>query len=448
MVLERIIDVIKLNSQLIKSEKLDKEEKNLQKKEDPIEREKILQKIAKINHEYDHDNLMRYRASFMAEQIKFGTHHPKGIHSSAKIECNMIYFDLKTPLPNEFCASQSIDSFTLDASGNAAALPLAKFFDIYVDDEKKIQLRDLLLRDDPVLDYCLADDPKLSVYYKKQFQKTLKSDFENPISYEKCKQVLWVNSDSAITDDDYTCLVPLYPSSLIYNFYQKVQFVKYNSDENKLNKENRKKANVDQKPYKSLMDLAVFKVGGSNPQGVGQLASAQGGRNYLLPSLPPIMTSNHYFKLSTSQTTIFNDRLVYACRYGLRQLFEVVEARKNVYEVRDSRIEALNIVLQSVLRIASKLQKQQAGWSKDYQLEMCEKYWLDPKRSLLPEEEAFRVEYEKGDWVDEVERHFALWINRCLQKRFPKIADDFADPEYNEWRRNIRNTLRYRLRHP
>ncbi|MFK3619837.1 type I-F CRISPR-associated protein Csy1 [Pasteurella multocida] len=448
MKLERIVDVLKLNSQLIKSEKLEKEEKKLQKTEEPTEREKILQKIAKINREYDYANLMSYRASFMAEQIKFGTHHPKGIHSSAKIECNTIYFDLKTPLPNTFCASQNIDNLTLDASGNAAALPLSKFFDIYVDDEKKIQLRDLLLQDHPVLDYCFAEDPELSVHYKKQFQKTLKSDFDNPISYEKCKQLLWVNSNSSIEDDDYTCLVPLYPSSLIYNFYQKVQFIKYNSDENKLNRENRKKSNVVQKPYKNLVDLAVFKVGGSNPQGVGQLASIQGGRNYLLPSLPPIIPSSRYFRLSSSQTTIFNSHLAYACRYGLRQLFDVVEARKNGYQVRDSRIDALNNILRTFLFHANLLQKQPAGWSKDYQLEMCEKYWLDPKRVHLPDEEAFRAEYEKGEWVAEVERRFALWLNKRLQKRFPHIAKDFDDAEYHEWRRNIRRTLRYRLRHP
>ncbi|URH92865.1 type I-F CRISPR-associated protein Csy1 [Pasteurella multocida] len=176
--------------------------------------------------------------------------------------------------------------------------------------------------------------------------------------------------------------------------------------------------------------------------------SAQGGRNYLLPSLPPIIPSSRYFRLSPSQTTIFNGHLAYACRYGLRQLFDVVEARKNGYQVRDSRIDALNNILRTFLFHANLLQKQPAGWSKDYQLEMCEKYWLDPKRVHLPDEEAFRAEYEKGEWVAEVERRFALWLNKRLQKRFPHIAKDFDDVEYHEWRRNIRRTLRYRLRHP
>ncbi|HDR1558490.1 TPA: type I-F CRISPR-associated protein Csy1, partial [Pasteurella multocida] len=136
------------------------------------------------------------------------------------------------------------------------------------------------------------------------------------------------------------------------------------------------------------------------------------------------------------------------CQGGLDKLYSVVKAQKNVYTVRDNRSKALNMILESILDIVSELQKQPAGWSKDSQLEMCEKYWLDPKRVHLPDEEAFRAEYEKGEWVAEVERRFALWLNKRLQKRFPHIAKDFDDVEYHEWRRNIRRTLRYRLRHP
>lgn len=425
--------------------KSESDRKKLAKATDPAEIENLTQIIQEFDKKYQFDTWIANAANVMAKQLKFGTHISKGIHPDTKGD--NVNFQSNDLLPPEYVGSQSVSSLELDANGNAAALPLASFFNFIVDEEKQLKLRDLLLSDDLRLDSCFADDLELSKCYKKQFQQALMGDLTQPETHERNKQLLWANGENAIENDDYTCLIPLYPSSLTYAFYQKVNNNRY-SEQNKQARENRNKKTVEQAHYVSINQLATVALGGSKPQNISQLMSAQGGRNYLLPSLPPIMASSHYFKLSTSQTTIFNDRLVYACRYGLRQLFEVVEARKNVYEVRDSRIEALNIVLQSVLRIASKLQKQQAGWSKDYQLEMCEKYWLDPKRSLLPEEEAFRVEYEKGDWVDEVEHHFALWINRCLQKRFPKIADDFADPEYNEWRRNIRNTLRYRLRHP
>ncbi|MGY4676569.1 type I-F CRISPR-associated protein Csy1 [Pasteurella sp. P03HT] len=434
--------------QSVKLEKLETEEKLLLKTVDEDKKQQILQKIAELHQKYSFSNWIDYAANFMAKQIKFGSHHPKGIHSSAKIECDNIYFDLKTPIPAYLCASQHIRHFKLDASGNAAALPLVKFFDIYVDDEKTTRLVDLLLQDHHVLEQCFSDDLELSRYYKQQFQKALINDFKKPISYEKCKQLLWVNSDYSIENNDYTCLIPLYPSSLIYDFYKKVQFVKYDSEENKLNRDNRKKVGVVQLPYKNLVNLAIFKVGGANPQGVGQLASEQGGKNYLLPSLPPIFKSSKVMRLNLASTTIFNDELAYVCRAGFYTLYHVVEAKKNVYTVRDDRIKALNMILEGVLRTASVLQKQSPGWSKEYQLNMHEKYWLDPKRAELTDEEAFRAEREKGDWVAEVERGFALWVNRCLKRRFPKLAHDFDDAEYNEWRRNIRRSLRYRLRHP
>ncbi|HDR0629457.1 TPA: type I-F CRISPR-associated protein Csy1 [Pasteurella multocida] len=425
--------------------KSESDRKKLAKATDPAEIEQLTQLIQEFDQKYQFDTWIANAANVMAKQLKFGTHIAKGIHPDTKGD--NVNFQPSDSLPPEYVGSQSVSHLVLDANGNAAALPLASFFNFIVDEEKQLKLRDLLLVDDPRLAGCFSDDLALSDVYKKQFQQALTGDLTQPETHERNKQVFWANGENPIEEDDYTCLIPLYPSSLTHAFYQKVNNNRY-SEQNKQARENRHKKTAEQVPYLSVNQLATVVLGGSKPQNISQLMSAQGGRNYLLPSLPPIMTSSRQFKLSTSQTTIFNDRLAYACRYGLRQLFDVVEARKNGYQVRNSRIDALNNILRTFLFHANLLQKQPAGWSKDYQLEMCEKYWLDPKRAHLPDEEAFRAEYEKGEWVAEVERRFALWLNKCLQKRFPHIAKDFDDAEYHEWRRNIRRTLRYRLRHP
>ncbi|MFC1171890.1 type I-F CRISPR-associated protein Csy1 [Pasteurella multocida] len=425
--------------------KSESDRKKLAKATDPTEIEQLTQLIQEFDQKYQFDTWIANAANVMAKQLKFGTHIAKGIHPDTKGD--NVNFQPSDSLPPEYVGSQSVSHLVLDANGNAAALPLASFFNFIVDEEKQVKLRDLLLADDPRLAGCFSDDLALSDVYKKQFQQALTGDLTQPETHERNKQVFWANGENPIEDDDYTCLIPLYPSSLTHAFYQKVNNNRY-SEQNKQARENRQKKTAEQAPYLSINQLATVVLGGSKPQNISLLMSAQGGRNYLLPSLPPIMTSSRQFKLSPSQTTIFNDRLAYACRYGLRQLFEVVEARKNGYQVRDSRIDALNNILSMFLFHAGLLQKQPAGWSKAYQLEPCEKYWLDPKRASLPEEEAFHVEYEQGDWVLDIERRFALWLNKRLQKRFPHIANDFDDTEYHEWRRNIRRTLRYRLRHP
>ncbi|AFF23582.1 type I-F CRISPR-associated protein Csy1 [Pasteurella multocida] len=436
------IDLFLQEQNLKKSES---DRKKLAKATDPTEIEQLTQLIQEFDQKYQFDTWIANAANVMAKQLKFGTHIAKGIHPDTKGD--NVNFQPSDSLPPEYVGSQSISHLVLDANGNAAALPLASFFNFIVDEEKQVKLRDLLLADDPRLAGCFSDDLALSDVYKKQFQQALTGDLTQPETHERNKQVFWANGENPIEDDDYTCLIPLYPSSLTHAFYQKVNNNRY-SEQNKKASINRYKKNTEQEHYRSINGLAIVSLGGGNSQNVSQLNNLQKGRHYLLPSLPPIMKASRQFQLSPSQTTIFNDRLAYACCYGLRQLFEVIKAHKNISEVRDNRKDALDIILQSVLRIASVLQKQPVGWSKDYQLEMCEKYWLDPKRVHLPDEEAFRAEYEKGEWVAEVERRFALWLNKRLQKRFPHIAKDFDDAEYHEWRRNIRRTLRYRLRHP
>lgn len=410
----------------------------------PVEIEKLTQSINNLEHYYQYDICMSDFANRMTAQLTFGTHISKGIHpdsrgNNVKFQATFIY--------NEYVGSHCLETLALDANGDASALPLVALFDYIVDDENELTLRELLLADDPRLVGCFADDLELSEQYKKRFQDVLTGGSRELATYELNKQLFWVNSVSSIENDDYICLIPLYPSALTHTFYQKIVRTRY-SERNKNASTNRYKKVAEQERYRSMNGLAIVSLGGSNSQNVSQLNSSQKGRHYLLPSLPPRCKTHKIMPLNLLSNTIFNNDLVYICQEDLDKLYRVVESPKNVYTVRDNRSKALNMILESILDVVSELQKQPAGWSKDYQLEMCEKYWLDPKRAHLPDEEAFRAEYEKGEWVAEVERRFALWLNKCLQKRFPHIAKDFDDAEYHEWRRNIRRTLRYRLRHP
>ncbi|UAY77143.1 type I-F CRISPR-associated protein Csy1 [Pasteurella canis] len=427
-----------------KIKKSEKERKKLEKAINPVEIEKSLKLIQKFDEKYQFDTWIANLANRMAKSLKFGTHISKGIHPDSR--GNNVKFQPNLQGLVEYVGSHNIKELELDANGDASALPLAAFFNFIVDEENQLTLRELLLADDTRLDGCFSDDLALSEQHKKQFQQALVGDLSQLNTYELNKQLFWVNSNTAIRDDDYTCLIPLYPSSLTHAFYQKIT-QKRSSEQNKQARDNRYKKSIEQKNYLSINGLAIVFLGGSNSQNVSQLNSSQKGRHYLLPSLPPVFKSNKIMRLNLSSTTIFNDELAYICRAGLYKLYSVIEAKKNVYTIRDTRIEALNMILEAVLRTAIVLQKQPVGWSKEYQLNMNEKYWLDPKRAELADEEAFRTEREKGDWVAEVERSFALWLNECLKRRFPKLKHDFADAEYNEWRRNIHRSLRYRLRH-
>ncbi|WP_265410933.1 type I-F CRISPR-associated protein Csy1 [Actinobacillus pleuropneumoniae] len=434
----KIIDF--LQAQHLK--KSENDYKKLEKATEPEEIAKIKAEISKSEEKYRLDTWLHTAATEMAKQLKFGTHIAKGIHPDAK--GNNINFRTNLALPTTLVGSQLIDQVVLDANGNAAALPLAAFFDIMIDEVNKRTLKDLLLTDEPCLDGCFSDDHSLSAQYKIAFQMALKGNLNSPETHERNKQVLWVNSSSAIEDNHYTCLIPLYPSSFTHAIYNKLNQARF-SDENKQARENRYK-NKAQNPYISIPHLAATKLGGTKPQNVSLLTSKQGGRNYLLPSLPPIFTKGE-LRLTNAQDTIFNDRLAYVCRAGLYQLYQAVaDSRKN-YIVRVPRAEAVNLIVQIVLQQACKLQKRTAGWSRDYQLAWCEKYWLDPQRAKLNGEEQFHSALTQQDWISDVEQRFAAWLNALLKKRFPKHQDDFTATEYNEWRKYFRKKLHRQLRH-
>ncbi|EFX91400.1 putative CRISPR-associated protein, Csy1 family [Actinobacillus ureae ATCC 25976] len=159
-------------------------------------------------------------------------------------------------LPATLVSSQLIDKLVLDANGNAAALPLAAFFDIMIDEVNKPTLKDLLLTDEPCLDGCFSDDHSLSEQYKIAFQIALKGNLNSPETHERNKQVLWVNSSSAIEDNHYTCLIPLYPSSFTHAIYNKLNQARF-SEENKQARENRYK-NKAQNPYISIPNYTQF----------------------------------------------------------------------------------------------------------------------------------------------------------------------------------------------
>lgn len=111
--------------------------------------------------------------------------------------------------------------------------------------------------------------------------------------------------------------------------------------------------------------------------------------------------------------------------------------------VRDQRKLALQMILAEVFQIAERIQTQwPAGWSRDYQLSMAEKYWLDPDRADLEGEEAFKAACDAGDWAGEVIRSFALWLNQWLKETHTAIAEDFDEAEESEWRRAMASALR------
>lgn len=396
--------------------------------------------LAEWRHKYSAPVWLDDAARRMACQLKFGSHISKGIHPDAKGD--NVNFATDMPLPDHLIGSQWARALVLDANGNAAALPLAAFFNAPVGTAQTVKLHQLITQNHPALNGCFADDAALSDEYQTLFQAALSGATDAPTTHERNKQILWPRGEQAMAQDDYICLVPLYPSALTHAVYQQLNQARY-SEENKQARDNRAKKTAEQKPYVSITQLAMTKLGGTKPQNVSQLTSAQGGRNYLLPNSPPRLPASKAFKISAVEVTIFNKRLRYHCYRGWLEFDEVIKAKKSVMVVRDQRKLALQMILAEVFQIAERIQTQwPAGWSRDYQLSMAEKYWLDPDRADLEGEAAFKAACDAGDWASEIIHAFALWLNQWLQETHKAIAKDFDEAEESEWRRAMASALR------
>ena len=423
--------------------KLEPEQKKLDKAQQSNNQDDISQtnqKIIEIKNKYRLKEWIPKDACRMARQIRFGTHISKGVHPDSKGD--NINFKTSAPLPYALVGSQTLEQLELDANGNAAALPIAGFFNITIDEAQNIKLLDLIQRNHSSIKGVFSPDPVESDRYQEIFTDVLKNRVEKPTSHELNKQILWPLSENAPAENNYYCLIPLYPSALTHAVFQNINQLRF-SDENKQARENRSKKNVTQQPYLSINDLAVTKIGGANAQNAGRLSAAQMGRNFLLPSLPPSFKQRQAFTLNKNQQTIFNKMLRYRCRQSLNEIFNVVKSDKNTVDVRDLRKQELDLILAEIMAVAQEIQTHlPAGWSREYQLDMTEKYWLDPSRAKLEDEEDFAAQREKSEWVRIIQDKFALWLNAILRKQFPTHHYDFGDPEHIEWFREMREAIK------
>ena len=437
---EQAKDAVKAFLSYLYDKKTEKEQKQLIKAiedGDLTTIESVKQTLAEAKEKYSVATWIPDAATRMAKQLKFGTHISKGVHPMSRGD--NISFTKKSDIFITLVGTHSIESDYTDANSSAAALPLAAFFDFKV--SETIKIRDLILAENTDFIASLAGDQSLAKTYQQNFKAALQNVITEPVTDERNKQLLWVTNayQGEYTDElSYINIIPLYPSVLTHEVYQRINHLKF-SDENKTARDNRFKSNAEQQPYISLNDLATVQLGGTKSQNVGRLNNFQSGRNYLLPSLPPMLNlANSTFKPSKFASTIFAKSLANKVNPIIQDIFYVVKSAKNNIDIRDARKEAMDEILKRIFEFANYMRNDlPAGWTMDSELDECEQFWLDPKRAELPDEEEWSTRREQTEWHTEIIHRFARWMNALLQEKFKDIRTEIADPEHNQWERDI-----------
>ena len=397
----------------------------------------INNKIQELSKHFEFETWIENFITQKLEGVAVVTHSAKGIHSGIK-NCNINYNLQAKPDNYQFVSSATPNILPFDCTNNAARVgSVYAFLNQIVKDD--ITVSQLIIDNHPEILRALSDDNEMANHYLQCLEKAIFDDFQKPNASQLNKQIFWPNSDGSYlshSEHNYRLLIPLYPNSLCYLVYEKIQ--RRYSQENKKARELRKTKDVEHQSYFSFKDLAILKLGGTKPLNVSKLVQSQNGKNYLLPSMPPKFIKSRYPSISIRQETIFNNALQYFCRFGFRLLFDMVVEPKNVVEERNNRKEAISIILTLLLKFARHIQTTlPTGWSRDYSLPMSQKLWLDPNRAELEGEESFKLQYELGKWLVELELDFASWIQNALKEKFKNANKHFSDAEYREWRREF-----------
>ncbi len=396
---------------------------------------------AEIREKNQLDTWMEKADKRMNPGLKLGTHTSKGVHPYSKGDS--VVFQPTHPISDGLVASQHINTPELDASGNAAYLPLAAFFDWVVDEKQNIRLRHLIVDNHPALKGVFSSDPTLSDIYQRSFRQCLLAEKEQPKTSEKNKQIFWPRKIAGKNGLSYICLFPLYPSALTHEVHGKINAIRF-SEENKTARDNRYKGRGEQRSYQSFFDLAAIQLGGSNPKNVGRLVNKRKGRDYLLPSVPPTFTRRRGFRIGLNQKSFFHKGLKYYCAKELAALFEIIKTDHNNVHIRDARKAVLDMLLNTIILLSTSIQvSNPSGWSKKLRgLSYDERLWLDPGRAQLEGEEEFAEDRETRDWRREIEIRFSNWVNSQLQKKFDEIRHDFGEAEQHEWRRELKDMMK------
>ena len=374
--------------------------------------------------------------------LSIATHTSKGIHSAVRSDNILLNNFAKSHL-SEFVNFDSIPNPKIDANTNntgshAGHLKIiVNFLNIEILERRFYSL--ITAKNSTIQAFFEKHLTVELFYYLKDllYFKTIQ-----PITDARNKQTLFL-----IDDNNYHCVIPLFPASLTHYTHKSINEIKYSDHSKKARKIRFSKEVQSDKPiaYRDIRNLAVIKLGGENAQNVSRLNNVQGGFHYLLPSLPPPkIADSKGFKLSKFANSIFSTGLQYYAREAIEDIFKSARDARNIVDIREARKLAIDEMLFQIFSASEELRSTlPAGWSKDSNLERAQMLWLDPKRADLEGEEDFKAERESNDdWHKSIIHGFARWLNALLQAEFKEKANDFGDPEHLEWEREIEEMIK------
>ena len=346
-----------------------------------------------------------------ASQCRIGTHIGRFVHPSA----NVLLRDMLPEVDTRGYVTTSSVNCDIDISTNAAYLGTAKFLLLELDDG--ITVYEHMKKDPSFLAKELSDFDMDFVALQQAF---LSADDASAATDERLRQVYF-----PLENKDYHLLTVLPPSSVAIELRKRIRDMEFHAKKVRKNE-------IPDTSYETVFDLTEIAYGGTKPQNISTQNSNNGGRTYLLPSLPPLWKE--------LQVTIPNEEFfvntVYVKDYRelFQELHKTYRQYKNNMEIRATARKQECCIIDSVLIKAYALQEKAPGWSHNTNLDKAECIWLDGE---------YAREQQNQDWQEEIAEKFAKWFVDNYKKINGRNSVELGDAEIKEIKYEILTALRY-----
>lgn len=339
-----------------------------------------------------------------ASQCRIGTHMGKFVHPNA----NVLLQDMLPEADVKGYVTTSSVNCDIDISTNAAYLGTAKFLLLELDDG--ITVYEHMKKDPSFLAKELSDLDMNFVALQQAFLSAKDTSIPTATD-ERLRQVYF-----PVNDKDYHLLTVLPPSSVAIELRKRIKDIEL----------------VRKNSYETVFNLTKIAYGGARPQNISTQNSNNGGRAYLLPSLPPLWKE---LKVVIPKEEFFVNT-VYTKDYKelFQELHKTYKRYKNNMEIRAAARKQECCIIDSVLIKAYALQEKASGWSHNTNLDKAECIWLDGEYA--------QERQRNQDWQEEIAEKFAKWFVDNYKKINGRISVELGDTEIKKIKYEILTALR------
>lgn len=365
-------------------------------------------------------------------QVQMATHIVKGIHPDiqVKVATNLNIDPMSLPTLSLVGSHVLAHGYDIDATGNGAFNK--KIFEVFLllrTEFNGVTILELLKRGDPDAAFALSSTAAQAASWATELAEIDAPRCPRTASHTQAKQIYWPIGDNPHDDAGYHLLAPLYPTSLVHRYYQRLQEDRFGVAA-RAARDARKSGELHEHPVHEYPNLAIQSLGGTKQHNISQLNSERRGDNCLLASLPPIWKSVDVKPL-----------------YGVDSLFKRYGGRKEVrtlvahlrrflesdpasnLKTRQRRDELVDALIDELMQFNAELGTLDAGWSASTECELppAHRAWLDPDG----------CDPAVDDAADRVASDFANWLNGQL--RDPLLV---GDDEFVYWRKLAREQFK------